>query len=258
MDTDYQEADSDMECSDNDNECFDVYDYYNVVDDNDMEQVDPSQVDPEYFSYDCLTEVEVEQLLNENVATLSNTLQITPSLAKVLLHGHGWSIANIIMKYRENASNLLISSKIKPPMTPAPTPCSRYEMCPVCVTQHMSEKFYNLSCAHMFCKDCWIMHFEVQIKQGISTAISCMAKDCEVLAPEDFVLKHLIKPNLREKYQQFTFQDHVKSHPQLRFCPGPNCQAIIRSQEPKAKRAVCSQCRTIFCFKYVSVPIFIL
>ncbi|KRT83485.1 hypothetical protein AMK59_3084, partial [Oryctes borbonicus] len=133
--------------------------------------------------------------------------------------------------------------------TPGPIPCSRYEMCPVCVTQHMSEKFYNLSCAHMFCKDCWIMHFEVQIKQGISTAISCMAKDCEVLAPEDFVLKHLIKPNLREKYQQFTFQDHVKSHPQLRFCPGPNCQVIIRSQEPKAKRAVCSQCRTIFCFK---------
>lgn len=83
MDTEYQDADSDMECSDNDNECFDVYDYYNVVDDNDMEQIDPSQTDPEYFAYDCLTEVEVEQLLNEGVATLSKTLQITPSLAKV-------------------------------------------------------------------------------------------------------------------------------------------------------------------------------
>ncbi|KAK9723182.1 Ariadne domain [Popillia japonica] len=249
METDYQDADSDMDCSDNDNECFDVYDYYNVVDDNDMEQIDPSQTDPEHFAYDCLTEVEVEQLLNESVASLSNSLQITPSLAKVLLHGHCWSVPNIVMKYRENASNLLISSKIKPPVTPTPIPCSRYETCPVCVTQHMSEKFYNLSCAHMFCKDCWIMHFEVQINQGISTAISCMAKDCEVLAPEDFVLKHLIKPNLREKYQQFTFQDHVKSHPQLRFCPGPNCQVVIRSNEAKAKRAVCSQCKTAFCFK---------
>lgn len=83
MDSDYQDGDSDMECSDNDNECFDVYDYYNVPDDCDMEQIDPVQADPEYFAYTCLTEVQVEQLLNESVATLSDTLQITPSLAKV-------------------------------------------------------------------------------------------------------------------------------------------------------------------------------
>lgn len=85
--------------------------------------------------------------------------------------------------------------------------------------------------------------------QGISTAISCMAKDCDVLAPEDFVLKHLSKTSIREKYQQFTFQDYVKSHPQLRFCPGPNCQVVVRSHEAKAKRSVCSHCKTIFCFK---------
>lgn len=51
-----------------------------------------------------------------------------------------------------------------------------------------------------------------------------MAQDCEVRAPEDFVLSHVTKPALRERYQQFMFKDHVKSHPQLRFCPGPNCQ----------------------------------
>lgn len=54
-----------------------------------------------------------------------------------------------------------------------------------------------------------------------------MAQECEVRAPEDFVLSHVTKPALRERYQQFMFKDHVKSHPQLRFCPGPNCQVII-------------------------------
>lgn len=51
-----------------------------------------------------------------------------------------------------------------------------------------------------------------------------MAQNCAMLAPEDFILNLITRPALRDKYQQFTFQDYVKSHPQLRFCPGPNCQ----------------------------------
>lgn len=78
-----------------------------------------------------------------------------------------------------------------------------------------------------------------------------MARDCVVLAPEDFVLKHLHRPNMREKYQQFSFQDYVKSHPELRFCPGPNCSIVVHSREIKAKRITCSQCKTSFCFRYV-------
>lgn len=77
-----QEGDSDMECSDN--ECYDEY-YYNVNDDSDIEQVDPKKIDPEYFEFKCLLEEEVDRLLNETVETLSNILQISPSLSKVSL-----------------------------------------------------------------------------------------------------------------------------------------------------------------------------
>lgn len=73
-----------------------------------------------------------------------------------------------------------------------------------------------------------------------------MAQECEVLAPEDFVLTLLSRPSTREKYQQFAFRDYVKSHPQLRFCPGPNCQVVVRAKEPLAKRAICNVCRTAF------------
>lgn len=73
-----------------------------------------------------------------------------------------------------------------------------------------------------------------------------MAQDCDLLAPEDFVLSLLLKPNMRDKYQKFAFRDYIKSHPQLRFCPGPNCQIIVRSKDQKAKRAICSSCKSIF------------
>ncbi|KAG5890979.1 hypothetical protein JTB14_037965 [Gonioctena quinquepunctata] len=244
--TSSQEGESDMDCSDN--EFYDEY-YYNLTDDIDIEQIDPRKIDPEYFEFSCLFEEQVDRLLNETVETLSTVLQISPSLAKVLLHSHQWNINEVTKKFNENPTQTLIASRIEPATTPNTLLLTRYINCPVCVTSQPLDRFYSLSCAHMFCKDCWAMHFEVQIHQGISTGIACMARDCIILAPGDFVLKHLQRPNLREKYQQFSFQDYVKSHPQLRFCPGPNCSIVVYSQEIKAKRATCNQCKTIFCFR---------
>ncbi|XP_069694109.1 potential E3 ubiquitin-protein ligase ariadne-2 isoform X2 [Periplaneta americana] len=243
-----EEYDSDMEYSDDDI-CYE--DYYNNEEDYDAEQVDPSKTDPEYFVFDCLTVEEVERLLNESVEILSNTLQITPSLAKVLLHAHEWAIPDIIVKYRGDSCRLLVLSKIKPPHPPEPVASRhmRHQVCPVCVATQNIDRFNSLACGHLFCKDCWTMHFEVQIAQGISTGIGCMAQECEVLAPEDFVLTMLSRPSTRDKYQQFAFRDYVKSHPQLRFCPGPNCQVVVRAKEPWAKRAICNVCRTVFCFR---------
>ncbi|XP_050098346.1 potential E3 ubiquitin-protein ligase ariadne-2 isoform X2 [Anopheles aquasalis] len=316
--------------------------------DCDIEQIDPKRTDPEYFVYECLNVEEVEKLMNEPVEKLSTQLQITPSLAKVLLHETRWNTAEVIERYRNNASNLLVSARIKaaPPVVAgpsspssapcpattttitsvasstistagtisgpsfllvpsassafvatsatssgaaamssslslhpgpsgngtkvqhhltgstsstgstfttivnAPTPtCYRTQLCPVCVTVQSTDKFHRLSCQHSFCRDCWAMHFEIQIGQGISTQIECMEQRCDVRVPEDLVLNLLNRPVLRDKYQQFAFADYVKSHPELRFCPGPNCQIIIRSQDISPKKATCKVCKTSFCFR---------
>ncbi|KAL1110561.1 hypothetical protein AAG570_008089 [Ranatra chinensis] len=238
------EDDSDMYYSDDD--CgYD--DYYNMGDDCDGDQLDYRTSDPEYFSYECLRVEEVERLLNESIEALSDALQITPSIAKVLLHTNEWAASpNLLSSNKCNDWTQYLFGCRKP---------SHLEFignklcCPVCLVPSLAEKFSHLACGHLFCNDCWAMHFEVQITQGISTGISCMAQDCGLLAPEDFVLSLLVRPQLREKYQEFAFRDYVKSHPQLRFCPGPNCHIVLRSKEPKAKRATCELCKTSFCFR---------
>lgn len=78
-------------------------------DDCDIEQIDPKKNDPEYFVFDCFNTEEVEKLLNETVESLSNQLQITPSLAKVLLHQNKWNANEVIEKYRNNATGLLVN-----------------------------------------------------------------------------------------------------------------------------------------------------
>ncbi|XP_039955283.1 potential E3 ubiquitin-protein ligase ariadne-2 [Bactrocera neohumeralis] len=294
-------ADSDMEYSDNDCE-YD--DYYNSGEDCDVERLDPKKTDPEYFEFVCLTVEEVEKLLNESVEKLNTILEITPSLAKVLLLEHQWDNQVVVDKYRKDANALLITARIKPPnpFLSIPDPlapstskdavvfgtsssvsrssscsnddsppnalislgiCNTYntvtpgggmisqrcQMCPVCASSQMGDKFFSLSCGHAFCKDCWSTFFDTQIFQGISTQIGCMAPMCNVRVPEDLVLTLVTRPVMRDKYQQFAFKDYVKSHPQLRFCPGPNCQIIVRSPEVCAKRVICTSCHTSFCFK---------
>ncbi|PSN52466.1 putative E3 ubiquitin-protein ligase ariadne-2 [Blattella germanica] len=241
-----EENDSDMDYWEDEDGGY--ADYYNQVDCD--AELDPGKTDPEYFTFECLTVEDVERLLNESVEILSNTLKITPSLAKVLLHAHKWDLQDIIMLHRADSSGLLILSKIKPTKPFESTASSHLQIpvCLVCLIAQASDRFNSLACGHQFCKDCWAMHLEVQISQGNSTGIGCMAQNCSVLAPEDFVLTLLSRPSTRDKYMQFAFQDYVKSHPQLRFCPGPNCKVIVRTKEPFAKRVICNVCRSEFCF----------
>ncbi|XP_064086283.1 potential E3 ubiquitin-protein ligase ariadne-2-like [Macrobrachium nipponense] len=240
-------SDEEMEFSDD----GDIDDYYGVEYDGDVDHVDPPKDDPEYFDVACLTDTEVERLLNESVEQLSNSIQVTPSLAKMLLHMSNWNQLEIVAGYRQDSHKLLTSVHLKPPQPPQQAVFKEGEvtLCPVCLAPMSPDNARHLSCGHTFCGDCWSAHFEVQIMQGTSTGIECMGNSCQVLAPEDFVVCLLNRPQLKEKYQQYAFADYVRSHPQLRFCPGPNCNIVVQAKENQAKRVNCTNCKTQFCYK---------
>lgn len=228
-------------------------DYYNYPEDGEIDQQDQRKLDPEYFEFECLTIEDVERLLNESVEVICASLSVMPSLAKVLLHTHNWNAQEMIQKYKQNAAQALADARIKPLRPPVidmqTIRNSPSVQCPICLQNSPGDRFRGLACGHYFCPDCWAMHFEIQILQGISTAIECMGQYCNILVPEDFVLSMLNKSSLREKYQQFMFSDYVRSHPELRFCPGLNCNIIIQAKEQKSKRVICKHCKTTFCFR---------
>lgn len=227
-----------------------TYDDYYDGHDDDVEVDQPKLADdPEYFDYELLKVEDVERLLNENVEALCSSVGIAPSLAKVLLHTHKWARMEIEQRYKKDSNKLLVDSKIIPSQRSKETKVSRNFICPVCVQRCTPDTVRELGCMHQFCQNCWAMHFKIQVQQGISTGLECMAKDCTILAPEDFVLSVITTPDVRDKYQRFTFSDYVKSHPELRFCPGANCSTVVRAQEMKAKRVNCDECKSTFCFK---------
>ncbi|XP_077292104.1 E3 ubiquitin-protein ligase ari-2 [Arctopsyche grandis] len=259
-------SESEMELSEGsmDGGSADERDYYEGVHEDCEAEAAERAPDPDFFLYNCLTPDLVDKMLNESIERLTDTCQVTPSLAKVMLHAYKWNEQELIQKYKENARVVLISCKVKPAIESnaggssdqgsSSSDTNSSDMCSVCASITLSSYRRALACGHSFCNDCWAMHFEVQIMQGVSTGIECMATNCEVRAPEDFVLALVHKPSLRDRYQQFCFQDYVKSHPQLRYCPGPNCQVVIQGKSTRGGQVVCGTCGSRWCFRCGAQP----
>ena len=73
-----------------------------------------------------------------------------------------------------------------------------------------------------------------------------MSSNCDTRAHEDFVLTHVTKQSVRDRYKQLAFFDYIRIHPQLRFCPGNNCKYVIKAEKCVHKRATCTGCKTSF------------
>jgi len=247
QDSDEYNSQSEDDVDDND---YYYHDYGPGGDDAELD-MDGENDDPEYFDYTLLTVEDVERLLNESVEYLSKAINVTPSLAKMVLHNMKWMTEEAERLYKQDSQQLLADCNIIPEKgTAKPNAAAGSSfMCPVCMQHCPQSNMLQLPCSHPFCRECWQIHFQVKIQEGVSTGLECMQMDCNVLVPEDFVMKVVTIPKLRERYTAYTFNDYVESHPELRFCPGPNCTVIVRAMESKAKRVECKHCLTSFCFK---------
>jgi ariadne-2 len=257
------EADeSDGEYSEDD---FDAY--YHPMEYGDTEEtLTPGDADdPELFPVDCLTVDQVEAFLAETVATVSDILHIDTSLTKLLLHINNWDVNKVISEYQEDASVFLAASRIIPPLqvsvesqndencdanneTEAEIGKQKFS-CPVCTCMASYKDGLSLRCHHVFCIECWTTHVKVKIGEGLSTEITCMAQNCDLVVLEDLIMRLPLANYLRLQYRQFAFHNYVRSHSQLRFCIGPNCTVIFKAEEPLAKRVTCPRCDSCFCFK---------
>merc|ERR1719367_847299 len=197
-------------------------DYYsfNDFDDEGRASQFNNNDDPEYFAYECLSVASVEKIFNESIETARTELGVSHSRAKQLLHSNKWSIDEILAKHAPAPS---------PPPAPRPSHTSPLQQlyCSVCAL-HLPETQFTSpkGCQHSFCSQC-----------------------CEMHCGEDLVLSQVTKPEVRERYIHLCFLNYVRCHPNLRFCPGPNCPIVIKAQESVAKNTVCAACKARFCFK---------
>ncbi|KAK8530084.1 hypothetical protein V6N13_102962 [Hibiscus sabdariffa] len=66
--------------------------------------------------------------------------------------------------------------------------------CDICMEELPADKMTKMECGHGFCNDCWTEHFVVQINQGHSRRIRCMAHKCNAICDEA-VVRNLVEPH---------------------------------------------------------------
>ncbi|CAO4373382.1 unnamed protein product [Caenorhabditis nigoni] len=247
--------DEDMSCTSGDD--YGGYgdeDYYNEADVDAADDVEVTPTHSEEAEYECLTVSQVERVFLDGVNQLIARIPVNDKCARTLLEANQWDVERVVKLYRQDRTDLFRRSHIDARPEPkrklsATSGVKAKGYCTVCAMEGHAE-LPHLACGHCFCEHCWKSHVESRLSEGVASRIECMESNCEVYAPQEFVLV-IIKssPALKQKYDRFLLRDMVNSHPHLKFCVGNDCQVIIRSTEAKPKRVTCLACHTSSCVR---------
>ncbi len=189
--------------------------------------------DPEFISHQCLSWADTDRFLQESVdAVLATGVQASSSEVKMHLHRNLWRPAETATSMQQQRIATVHKRSTDASVAGFLSGSANYLFCHVCATNQSRDHFSALPCGHGFCATCWECYFENQVKQGCSTGVSCMSSNCDELAPESFVTGHLRTPAVRQRYVVLVFREYVRSHPQLRFCPGHNGRPVVGASSP--------------------------
>jgi len=223
--------------------------------------------DLEYVAHQCLTWEEAEKMLADQVEAAAKQTQVSMDQdfidlidrasglsasreragmgkltfpfslqlpfyeAKFLLRQHNWrlddeALASLARRRRQLQQQ---PRSMSPAIDVSSSSAMNVEMfCVVCATAQQANRFDALpGCGHTFCSSCWDLYFENQIKQGVTTSISCMSSQCDSPVLESFVLRNLgassaaspcsagaavnVAESLRQRYSVLAFQVNCSS-----------------------------------------------
>ncbi|CAN4105277.1 unnamed protein product [Withania somnifera] len=128
-------------------------------------------------------------------------------------------------------------------------------ICQICFEDTPVEKTTIMDCNHRFCNDCWTAHFIVQINEGKSKRVTCMAPKCNVVCDEGNIrdLVTAKDPTLAEKFDRFLLESYIDDNKRIKWCPSvPHCGNAIRIEDDEYCCEVECACGVQFCFNCLS------
>lgn len=139
-------------------------------------------------------------------------------------------------------------------------------VCQVCFSSSHGLISMNTSCSasnHKFCKDCWKGYVVINIAEGKSRGLRCMAPKCSLLCDENQI-RSLISdhigvigdvPSMLEKYEQSLLEGFVQDNKRVRWCPSiPHCgRAVIVTSDDCHCEVECP-CGEFYCFSCGKPP----
>ncbi|DBA73929.1 hypothetical protein WJX79_003500 [Trebouxia sp. C0005] len=122
--------------------------------------------------------------------------------------------------------------------------------CGCCFSDVPVTEATTMECGHAYCNDCWHQHFKVQISEGNSRRLLCMAVKCGAICDDRQVRKLLQQESsLLDKYEQKLLDSYIEDNKSVKWCPSvPHCGCAIQVDGDLQCEPVC-QCGLKFCFQ---------
>jgi ariadne-1 len=190
----------------------------------------------------------------ERIATITDT---SLSTAGALLRAFQWNSEKLLERYYENPEKVMKEAGVTATASPSkgplrtsnnsvklkPTPTD----CEICGDSLDSNNSCTLECLHVFCRDCLSRYLEVQVNEGKSLDITCMAFKCKGRVPDNLIRK-FTSAEIYAKYTAFVSKSFVEDNPNIKWCPRAGCGNAVKSDVKSISEAQCS-CGFKFCFK---------
>ncbi|ESQ32692.1 hypothetical protein EUTSA_v10005453mg [Eutrema salsugineum] len=223
-------------------------DYYN--DDHAHEEVSSKKSTSQIITKESLVLAQKEVL-----ARVMELLSVKENQARTLLIHYQWNVNKLIGVYGDRGKDSLFKSAGLTVFDPSLISSRKRKTmsCDICIEDDIpSSAMTRMECGHCFCNDCWKEHFTVNINEGKSKRITCMAHKCNAICDEDVVRK-LVSPELAEKFDRFLVESYVEDNKMVKWCPStPHCGNAIRKAEEDEEVEVECSCGLQFCFSCLS------
>lgn len=127
--------------------------------------------------------------------------------------------------------------------------------CGCCFSDVPVTEATTMECGHAYCNDCWHQHFKVQITEGNSRRLLCMAVKCGAICDDQQVRQLLQQETkLLDKYEQKLLDSYIEDNKSVKWCPSvPHCGCAIQVDGDLQCEPVC-QCGLKFCFQCALDP----
>ncbi|RKP24720.1 hypothetical protein SYNPS1DRAFT_16757 [Syncephalis pseudoplumigaleata] len=197
---------------------------------------------------------DIRTMQHDRARQVADILGISTEHSAILLRYFKWNKEELIERYMDGPETVLQKAGVITDDSTAPRvmPAPAGFCCDICCDDEPGLESLALRCAHRFCRSCYEDYLRKKVvNDGESRRIQCPATHCSVIVDERTV-ERLVPAAVYTRYQMLLTRTFVDDSPQLRWCPAPSCEYVVKCDVPQAALrtvvpTVQCRCGTTFC-----------
>lgn len=148
---------------------------------------------------------------------------------------------------RRSSSEAPKQSKTKAIIERISPPVEEPNICPICCDDNPADT-RSLACEHKFCSSCWAEYIRNKVRSEAEQWITCMAEDCNLVAPNKFVQAVLaVDAATLDRFKELLVRHYVASNHNLKYCPYPSCTYTVSCPAASSKSALSTIVPVVCC-----------